>query len=110
MRLRRRPMTLRDAQPCAELIASHPLESKRYGKLAEHLPSAWKQCLRNGSLISAVLEDMESGKPSLQAFGVSGVVTDVLRLGNALHAMDRSSACATPDAQRFAGLGSHRNP
>ena len=76
MRLRRRPMTLRDAQPCAELIASHPLESNRYGKLAEQLPSAWKQCLRNGSLISAVLEDMESGKPSLQAFGLSVFVTD----------------------------------
>jgi hypothetical protein len=76
MRLRRRPMLLRDAQPCAELIASHSLESKRYGELAEQLPSAWEQCLRNGSLISAILEDVESGTPSLQAFGVSVFVTD----------------------------------
>lgn len=76
MRLRRRPMTLRDAQPCAELIAAHPLESERYGQLVEQLPSAWKQCLRCGSLITVVLEDMESGKPSLQGFGVSVFVTD----------------------------------
>src|SRR3984957_14071975 len=76
MRLRRRPMLLRDVQPCAELVASHLLEGERYGELAEQLPSAWEQCLRNGSLISAVLEDMESGKPSLQAFGVSVFVTD----------------------------------
>jgi len=76
MRLRRRPMLPRDAQPCAELIASHPLESERYCQLAEQLPSAWKQCLRCGSLITVVLEDMESGKPSLQGFGVSVFVTD----------------------------------
>jgi hypothetical protein len=76
MRLRRRPMLPRDAQPCAELIASQPLESERYGQLAEQLPSAWKQCLRCGSLITVVLEDMESGKPSLQGFGVSVFVTD----------------------------------
>jgi hypothetical protein len=76
MRLRRRPMLPRDAQPCAELIASQPLESERYGQLAEQLPSAWKQCLRCGSLITVVLEDIESGKPSLQGFGVSVFVTD----------------------------------
>lgn|SRR5208282_4072011 len=76
MRLRRRPMLPRDAQPCAELIASHPLEKQRYCQLAEQLPSAWKQCLRCGSLITVVLEDMESGKPSLQGFGVSVFVTD----------------------------------
>jgi hypothetical protein len=76
MRLRRRPMLLHDAETCAALIASHSLESKRYGELAEQLPSAWKQCIRNGSLISVVLDDMESGKPSLQAFGVSVFVTD----------------------------------
>ena len=76
MRLRRRPMLLRDAQACAELIASNPLESNRYGELAEQLPLAWEQCLRSGSLITVVLEDMESGKPSLQGFGVSVFVTD----------------------------------
>jgi hypothetical protein len=76
MRLRRRPMLPRDAQPCAELIASHPLESERYGQLTEQLPSAWKQCLRSDSLIAVVLEDLESGEPSLQGFGVSVFVTD----------------------------------
>jgi hypothetical protein len=76
MRLRRRPMLPRDAQPCAELIVAHPLESERYGELQEHLSSVWKQCLRSGSLISAILEDTESGKPSLQGFGVSAFVTD----------------------------------
>jgi hypothetical protein len=76
MRLRRRPMLPRDAQPCAELIAFHPLESERYGQLAEQLPSAWKQCLRSGSLITAILEDTESAEPSLQGFGVSAFVTD----------------------------------
>jgi hypothetical protein len=76
MRLRRRPMLLRDAQPCAALIASRPLESNRYGQLAEHFPSAWKQYLRSGSLITVLLEDLESGKPSLQGFGVSVFVTD----------------------------------
>jgi poly(3-hydroxybutyrate) depolymerase len=45
MRLRRRPMLPHDAQPCAALIASHSLESNRYGELAEQLPSAWKQCI-----------------------------------------------------------------
>jgi hypothetical protein len=76
MRLRRRPMTLRDVQPCAELIAAHPLESERYGRLAEQLPSVWKQCLRSGSLITAILEDTELGEPSLQGFGASAFVTD----------------------------------
>ena len=76
MRLRRRPMMLRDVQPCAELIAAHPLESERYGRLAEQLPSVWKQCLRSGSLITAILEDTESGEPSLRGFGASAFVTD----------------------------------
>jgi hypothetical protein len=76
MRLRRRPMTLRDAQACAQLIASHPLESERYGELQQQLSSVWKQCLRSESLITAILEDTESGEPSLQAFGVSAFVTD----------------------------------
>src|ERR1700733_4300368 len=71
MRLRRRPMLLRDLQHCSELIASDHVESNRYG-----LPLAWRQCLRSGSLITVVLEDMESGKPSLRAFGVSAFVTD----------------------------------
>jgi poly(3-hydroxybutyrate) depolymerase len=39
-------MLLHDAQPCAAPIASQSLESKRYGELAEQLPSAWKQCIR----------------------------------------------------------------
>jgi hypothetical protein len=76
MRLRRRSMLLSDVQPCAELIASHPLESERYGELQDQLSSVWKQCLRSGSLITVVLEDLESGKPSLQGFGVSVFVTD----------------------------------
>src|ERR1022692_2259676 len=76
MRLRRRPMLPHDAQPCAELVASHSLESERYGQLAEQLPSVWKQCLRSGSLIPVLLEEMESGKPSLRGFGVSAFVTD----------------------------------
>jgi hypothetical protein len=42
----------------------------------EQLPLAWRQCLRSGSLITAVLEDTESGKPSLRGFGVSAFVTD----------------------------------
>jgi len=37
MRTRRRSMLLRDVQKCAEQIASHPLELKRYGKLAGQL-------------------------------------------------------------------------
>jgi len=76
MRLRRRPMLLPDVQHCAELIASNPLESNRYGQLAEQLTPALKQCLRSGSLIAVILEDMESGKPLLQGFGVSVFVTD----------------------------------
>jgi len=76
MRLRRRTMTLRDAQPCAELIASHSVESERYGELQEQLSSVWKECLRSGSLITAILEDTESGEPLLQGFGVSAFVTD----------------------------------
>ncbi|MGB6256561.1 MAG: hypothetical protein WBG09_00325 [Candidatus Sulfotelmatobacter sp.] len=76
MRLRRRPMLPRDAQPCAELVAAHSLESERYGELQEQLSWVWKNCLRSRSLITVVLEDMESGKPSLQGFGVSAFVTD----------------------------------
>src|SRR3984957_16255526 len=76
MRLRRRTMTLRDAQPCAELVASHSVESERYGELQEQLSSVWKECLRSGSLITAILEDTESGEPLTQGFGVSAFVTD----------------------------------
>ena len=76
MRLRRRPMLPHDAQPCAELVAAHSLESERYGELQEQLSWVWKNCLRSRSLITVVLEDMESGKPSLQGFGVSAFVTD----------------------------------
>jgi len=76
MRLRRRPMQVRDVQTCAELIASDPIERKRYGALAAQLASALKQSLRAGSLIAGVLEDLDSAQPSLQAFGVSAFVTD----------------------------------
>jgi hypothetical protein len=37
MRTRRRSMLLPDVQKCAEQIAFHPLELKRYGKLAGQL-------------------------------------------------------------------------
>jgi len=76
MRIRRRPMEVRDVQPCVELIAAHPLERKRYGKLADRLPAAWKSLLRNGSLLAVLLEDADSDKPCILAFGVSAFVTD----------------------------------
>lgn len=69
-------MLARDLQRCAELVASHPIEGKRYGKLAGHLASAWNRCLLEHSIITAVVEDMDSGKPLLQGFGVSAFVTD----------------------------------
>jgi hypothetical protein len=76
MRLRRRPMVIRDVQACAELITSHPLERERYGELADGLSTAWRQSLRAGSLITTVIEDLASGMPCLQGFGVSAFVTD----------------------------------
>jgi len=42
MRTRRRSILLPDVQKCAEQIASHPLELKRYGKLAGQLSAVWK--------------------------------------------------------------------
>ncbi len=76
MRVHRRSMQLRDVQKCAELIATHPVERNRYGKLAGQLSVAWRALIRSGSLITAVLEDADSGKPCLQGFGVSVFVTD----------------------------------
>ena len=59
MLVRRRLMLLHDAQPCAALIASHSLGSKRYGELAEQLPSACtagKSCrIRLGSPLVVIL-------------------------------------------------------
>lgn len=52
MRLRPRPTLLHEAQPCAALIASHSLESRCSGELAEQLPSAWKQRIRDQLLTS----------------------------------------------------------
>jgi hypothetical protein len=69
-------MLTSDIQTCAELIASHPLERKRYGKLANELSSAWEQSLRAGALITGVIEDVDAVKPSLQGFGVNTFVTD----------------------------------
>jgi hypothetical protein len=76
MRIRRRSMLLPDVQKCAEQIASHPLELKRYGKLASRLSAVWKGSLRSGSLIASVLEDADSDKPCVVGFGVSTFVTD----------------------------------
>ncbi len=63
MRIRRRSMLLPDVQKCAEQIAFHPLELKRYGKLAGQLSAVWKGLLRSGSLIAAVLEDADPTSP-----------------------------------------------
>jgi hypothetical protein len=76
MRIRRRSMVVGDVQPCAELIAAHPLERKRYGKLVDQVSTVWKGLLRSGSLITCVLEGVEAGKPCVQGFGLSTFVTD----------------------------------
>ncbi len=59
MRLRRLMMLLQDAQPCTGLIASHSLESKPYGELAEQLRSAWKQ--RTGDQLPPSYRAFEPG-------------------------------------------------
>jgi len=63
-------------QACADLIASHPLECKRYGDLVGHLSAAWKELVRGSSVITGVVEDADCDKLSILGFGFSVFVTD----------------------------------
>jgi hypothetical protein len=76
MRIRRRPMQVRDVQSCADLTFAHPLERRRYGELLDQLPAAWRVFLRAGSLVTGVMEDADCEKPSVLGFGMSAFVTD----------------------------------
>jgi hypothetical protein len=76
MRVLLRPMLAKDVPGCIQLLASHPAECYRYGRLLSRLPAAWKSLLRSESLITSVLEDTEAHLCHPQAFGVSAFVTD----------------------------------
>jgi hypothetical protein len=76
MRIRRRPMQVRDVQACVQLTASHPLERERYGNLLSQLLPAWKALVHSGSPISGVLEDADSDNRCVLGFGLSVFVTD----------------------------------
>ena len=78
MRLRVRPMLPKDVKSCAELIASHPEERRRYDQLLEQLPTALVRLLRGGSTTTAVVEDKDRRIPQVVACGVSVFVTDEL--------------------------------
>lgn len=71
-----RPMSAKDVQTCVALLAAHPTERHRYGRLLKYLPAAWKNLLRSESMITSVLEDTETTASHPQAFGVSAFVTD----------------------------------
>jgi hypothetical protein len=76
MRLRVRPMGLQDVENCVSLLASHPEERRRYGTSLEQLPAAWRKLIRNESLTSAVLEDMDGGSSQIVAFGAAAFISD----------------------------------
>jgi len=69
-------MRPKDVNHCVALLASHPEEQRRYGKLLEQLPSAWLKLLRAGSLNTAIVEDMDNRIPQIVALGVSVFVSD----------------------------------
>lgn len=76
MRIRRRPMQVRDVQACVELITSHPLERDRYGNLLSQLMAVWRALVRGGSLITGVFEDSDTDRPAVLGFGLNVFVTD----------------------------------
>jgi hypothetical protein len=76
LRLRVHPMRPADVNHCAALAALVPEELRRYGSLFEKLPSAWLKVIRQGSLNSSVIEDVEGRSTNVVAWGASVFVTD----------------------------------
>jgi DNA-binding CsgD family transcriptional regulator len=65
-----------DVNGCLALAKLVPEEVRRHGPMFEKLPWALLRVLRDGSLNSSVIEDIEGAKPRVVAWGASVFVTD----------------------------------
>jgi DNA-binding CsgD family transcriptional regulator len=76
MSVRYRPMEPRDAQPCADVVARHPVVSSRYGKTIQYLVPAWLKLLGSDGFIAAVFEEQQGGRTRVLGAGIGVFVTD----------------------------------
>ena len=76
MPLQWRPMKPNDVAGCAEIIASHPVISPRYGPVIKYLSRAWLQLLDSEAMTTAVFEELEKGRVTLAGVGVGVFVHD----------------------------------
>jgi hypothetical protein len=76
MKVHTRAMREEDIRECVDVIASHPVISRRYGPAIELLPEAWRRLLRSESHFTEVyFAGEESGAP-VCCVGVTAVVHD----------------------------------
>lgn len=81
MSIRYRPMRPKDVRACVEIIAAHPMVSRRYGKAIADLRTAWLRLLSSNGFCSAVVfEEVEEGvdrtRPRMLGVGVTVFVSD----------------------------------
>jgi hypothetical protein len=66
-----------DIPGCVEVIASHPVQGKWYGRAIEDLPAAWSRMLTCGiPNTSTVVEAILGARPKIVGVGVSAFVSD----------------------------------
>ena len=76
MHLVSRAMQLKDVRLSAAVVAESGLERKAYGRYLDRLPAAWTRCLREGSIMARVIEDMDQVAAGVLGVGVSAFVSD----------------------------------
>jgi hypothetical protein len=71
-----RPMQPKDVGVCAQVIASHPVLTLRYGDAIRHLAPSWRRLLGSEAFICDVFEDQQESGPVVLGAGISVFVTD----------------------------------
>ena len=69
-------MEAKDIQPCARIIAAHPIIGPRYGSAIRDLGPAWLRLLGSDGFIASVFETVQEPKPQVVGVGISVFVTD----------------------------------
>jgi hypothetical protein len=69
-------MERKDVTGCAEIIAAHPVISRRYGPTIKDLTRAWLHLLGSEAMTTAVFEEVEKGRAILSGVGIGVFVRD----------------------------------
>lgn len=69
-------MEAKDVQPCARIIASHPIIGPRYGSAIRDLGAAWLRLLPSEMFTASVFETVQEPRPKVVGVGISVFVSD----------------------------------